>query len=221
MRSTPSLALRDGAQIRLTAARQLELELVVSGVPVATTSTAYLRPDVCARIGVEGRFGYCFEATAFDGFLLNKSIFVDKDYSVRICGTASVLARHDTVPDLGALLGAREAFLKHGNGRPLADSLERVRAGARNLLSQTLRKQAADSDGVIEAIARGDGDVIWFVGWVSRKGAAEVPAVVLDRRKFPAAIRCAYYSRADLPSRRSASSARSSLNGVRAHRRRR
>ena len=178
--------------------RQLELELVVNGVPVATTSTAYLRPDVCAKIGVEGCFGYCFEAAAFDAFLLNKSVFVDKDYSVRICGNGSLLARQDTLPDLGALLGAREAFLKRGDGRELVDSLERARAGARHLLSEPLRKPAAHSDGVIEAIAHGDGDVIWFVGWMSHKGAPEAPAVVLDRRKFSAGVRCAYYLRDDL-----------------------
>jgi len=178
--------------------RQLEVELVVNGVPVATTCTAYLRADVCAKIGVDGRFGYCFDAAVFDAFLPNKKIFADKDYSVRECGKSSFLGGQDDLPDLGALLDARDAFLKRGNGRALVDSLEQARERAHDLLFQPLRKLAADSDGVIEAIAHGDGGVIWFVGWISHMDAPEFPAVVLDRRKFPAGIRCAYYLRADL-----------------------
>jgi hypothetical protein len=175
-----------------------EVELVVNGAPVATTRASHARPDVCDAIGAQGRFGFCFDACVFDAFLLNKPVFAAKDFFVRVAGLDAMLPAHETLPKLGALLDAREAWLKHGEGRALIESLELAREGARELLFQPPRKSAAEADGVIEAIAFGSGNVVWFLGWASSRGAAEFSAVVLDRRKYAAGLRCAYYRRADL-----------------------
>lgn len=180
------------------AAIERDVELVVNGAPVATARATHVRGDVCDAIGMQGRFGFCFDASVFDAFLLNKPVFAGKDFFVRVVGQGGTLPAHDALPTLGALLEAREAWLKRSEGQALIESLELARQGARDMLFQPPRKTAADADGVIEAIAFGSGNVVWFLGWASSRGAAEFPAVVLDRRKYAAGLRCAYYRRADL-----------------------
>ncbi|MCW2283506.1 hypothetical protein M2323_001278 [Rhodoblastus acidophilus] len=180
------------------AAAECEVELVVNGAAVASARAAHARRDVCEAIGIQGRFGFCFDASVFDAFLLNRPVFAAKEFSVRIAGQGWTLPSHDGLPTLGALLEAREAWLKRSEGQALLESLEIARQGAGDMLFQPPRKTAADADGVIEAIAFGAGNVLWFLGWTSSRGAAEFPAVVLDRRKYAAGLRCAYFRRADL-----------------------
>ena len=100
---------------------ELEVELLVNGAPVATTRAETWRRDVCETIGLQGRFGFCFDAAVFDAFLPNKAVFALKDYGVRVTGQASMLQGREQLPDLGALLEAREAWLGRGEGQALIE----------------------------------------------------------------------------------------------------
>jgi hypothetical protein len=62
-----------------------------------------------------------------------------------------------------------------------------------------LRKSAGESDGCIESIAYGDNRIVWFVGWMARGHASHLSAIILDRRKYKAGLKCAFYQRPDLP----------------------
>ncbi len=175
--------LAEGAQL-------VELELLVNGVAIARTTTGSRRADICGLLEIEGNFGFCFEALHFDPFLINKSVFGPKSYSVRVVGASVILPRSEAVVDLAALLDSREAHLQIDDGQGLIEELTELQDRAAALLFQPLRKSAGESDGCIESIAYGENRIVWFVGWMARGHASHLSAIILDRRKYNAGLKC-------------------------------
>jgi hypothetical protein len=184
--------LAEGAQL-------VELELLVNGVAIARTTTGSRRADICDLLEIEGDFGFCFEALLFDPFLINKTVFDAKGYAIRVVGASVILPRSEAVTDLAALLYAREAYLQIDDGEGLIEELTDLQDKAAVLLFQPLRKSAGGSDGCIESIAYGDNRIVWFVGWMARGHASNLSAIILDRCKYKAGLKLAFYQRPDLP----------------------
>ena len=129
--------LAEGAQL-------VELELLVNGVAIARTTTGSRRADICGLLEIEGDFGFCFEALHFDPFLINKSVFGPKSYSIRVVGASVILPRSEAVIDLAALLDSREAHLQIDDGQGLIEELTELQDKAAALLFQPLRKSAGE-----------------------------------------------------------------------------
>jgi hypothetical protein len=193
----PQVGLTGWCVDRGGAARELEVELLVNGVAFALTSATLPRADASEEMGMEGRFGFCFDPSVFDSFLENKTHFIGRPYALRVCGETGILTSSQPHEDFAALLDAREALLARGDGEVLIDSLARLREASETLLPCPPARAA--EAGVIEAAAIGAGGLVWFIGWVAKKIPVEFSAVVLDKKRYPAGMRVVFYPRADLP----------------------
>ena len=92
------------------------------------------------------------------------------------------------IPDLSA--PPEDDLIRH---------LDHLRAGATRLLDTPLQARGEFHQGFIEMAAPDESGLAWISGWMPRNQPLEFPAVLLDRRKIPAAVALTAYPREDLP----------------------
>ena len=98
-----------------------------------------------------------------------------------------------------ARIRAENAPVKRSKTADFEQMLDELQDDAVALAEQAMRPMAEDVQGYIETIAVHSASQVWFMGWMKRGHLQEFSAVVVERRKFPAAVAVMSYLRDDLP----------------------
>jgi hypothetical protein len=177
------------------------LELCVGDVVVAETRTNYEREDIAAKLGVRALAGFMF-ATEHVYRLAGSSNEIDDRISVRIAGSGLALASHGALATVADVLDALRADRAPQTASTIADLellLDSLRAGAATLGERALQPLPENLQGYIETLAVDPSGQVWFMGWSKKGHLQEFSAVIVERRKFPAALAVMSYTRDDLP----------------------
>lgn len=187
----------------------VELELTVGEEAFALAVTFEPRPDLAPLLGFEGAFGFRFGPETFARLARLAPRRRALPVGVRVSGTDLFLRapqnRAPSVAELvetwqSAVLGALKPPERQlGRGERLLARLAELRVGAEALAARPLRPHSDHDVGQIDGVYPGTDGQVWLVGWMKRGVETEAPAVVVDRRKFPAGLALLRYERPDLP----------------------
>jgi hypothetical protein len=177
------------------------LELCVGSLVVATTSTALERDDIAAKLGLRAVAGFAFPPEQMRA-LADLTDEMDDEITVRIAGSGLHLAAAGAPRTLADMLDALRADLAPPPSSTIADLemlLDSLRAGATKLGERPLLPLPENLQGYVETLAVDTAGQVWFMGWIRRGHVQEFSAVIVERRKFPAALAVMSYTRDDLP----------------------
>ncbi len=179
----------------------VRLQLFVGDQPVAETYADGERADISAKLGRPARAGFSFDAEvmlSLPGFMEDP----DDAVTVRVAGAGTVLPTADRPPSIGDIIAQLRLDATPEPRSTIADFeflLDELRAGAEPLAEGALRPLPENLQGYIETVAVDTSGQVWFMGWMQRGHVQEFSAVVVERRKFPAAVAVMSYQRDDLP----------------------
>ncbi len=180
----------------------VRLQLCIGGRTVAETLATGERPDISAGLGVKAQAAFHFDAAAMQAL----GDFIDDPgdvLSVRLAATGQYLS-YKNRPVTGADILAHAApeapppSARHGSAE-LHLLLDELQAHAGSLTTQALRPLPEALQGYIETVALTSSGQVWFMGWMQRGHLQEFSAVVVEQRKYPAAVAVMSYLRDDLP----------------------
>jgi hypothetical protein len=179
----------------------VRLILCVGDQIVAETMAEGDRDDISSKLGRPARAGFSFDP---DVVLTLSSFMEDADdpIQVRIADTGDGLPCADRPPTIGEVIARLRADITPEPRSTIADFeylLDELRAAADPLAEAPLRPLAENLQGYIETVAVDTSGQVWFMGWIKRGHVQEFSAVLVERRKFPAAIAVISYGRDDLP----------------------
>jgi hypothetical protein len=178
----------------------VELELLVNELVIERVSTDFVRSDVNKQLGLQGTFGFRFEAHTLDRLLTNRRLLDDRAFSIRIAETRMTLRQSEAAGSWSEWLEARAELLQQDDVHSVFEILQRLVEEATPLLALPSRLTSASEVGVIEMVARGAQGVTWFSGWIRRERIGDRAAFIIDHRKFRAGVVMASFARSDLPS---------------------
>jgi hypothetical protein len=179
----------------------VQLHLCVGDHVVAETFADGDRADISNKLGRPARAGFAFDADA----LLAMSGFMDDPddpVSIRVAETGHWLASAGTPPTIGEIIAMMRAGSTPEPKSTIADFeflLDELRAAADILAEEALRPLPENLQGYIETVAVDTTGQVWFMGWMKRGHVQEFSAVVVERRKYAAAVAVMSYGRDDLP----------------------
>lgn len=179
----------------------VKLDLCVGGIVVAQALADGERDDIAAKLGCPARAGFAFPADVMT-LLSTSSDDLEAPVSVRIASTGQGLAIAGTPPTVSDILAALRAENAPGASATIADLellLDSLRVGATALGEKPLRPLAEHLQGYIETLAVDPAGEVWFMGWIKKGHVQEFSAVIVERRKYPAALAVMSYGRDDLP----------------------
>lgn len=185
------------------------LELVVGEDAFALAETGLRRPDIDGRLEGRSRSGFRFERDVFARLARLSAHRRALPVGIRIAGTDIRLMAGTEMPrSVGELVEAWQAAVLGGRRAPdpaatkgdrLLVRLAAFRMEAQELTNKPLRPFSDNEVGQIDAVHLAGEGQVWFLGWMKRGVEPEFPAVVVDRRKYPAGIAILHYERQDLP----------------------
>ncbi len=177
------------------------LQLCVGEQAVAETQADGERTDISAKLGRPARAGFAFGADvmlSLPGFMDDP----DDAVTVRVGATGHLLASAERPPTIGQIIAQLRIDATPEPRSTTADFellLDELRAGADVLAEGALRPLPENLQGYIETVAVDTSGQVWFMGWMKRGHVQEFSAVLVERRKHPAAIAVMSYLRDDLP----------------------
>ena len=177
------------------------LELCVGGVVVAQTRTSHPREDIAAKLGISASAGFAFTAEHMR-IVAAGTDEIDDQISVRIADaglTLAYLGLPATVADVLDALRADQAPPVASTIADLEMLLEALRTEASMLGDRALQPLPENLQGYVETLAVDPAGQVWFMGWMKKGHVQEFSAVIVERRKFPAALAVMSYTRDDLP----------------------
>ncbi|HZF74612.1 MAG TPA: hypothetical protein VE033_02095 [Acetobacteraceae bacterium] len=181
----------------------LRLELVVGESVIAHCHTALARPDVqLAGLGGRARPGFRFSGRALGPLHDLPAALRGERVAVRVSGTPYLLPAREALPTAEQLAGRlpRTPRATPGpRGVDVKQAIVRLEAEARRLTALPLRPDPKAQLGHIELVAADEDGLFWIGGWVHSLDSLEFPAVIVDKRKFPAGVSLVAYQRDDLP----------------------
>jgi hypothetical protein len=179
----------------------VKLELCVGKVVVADTLADGERDDIAVKLGCPARAGFAFPSD----LMLTLSACTDELedlVSVRIADTGQGLAYSGAAPSVADMLAALRAENTVQTSTTIADlelMLDALRTGANALGERALRPLPENLQGYVETLAVDPAGQVWFMGWMKKGHLQEFSAVIVERRKYPAALAVMGYGRDDLP----------------------
>lgn len=179
----------------------LRLELCLGQSVVAETLATADREDISAMLGQPVCSGFAFEGAV----MLTLPDFLDDTgdvLAVRVADTGRYLAMSGTPPNAADIIAWLRVETVPPAARPEADLetlMIALQADAAALLLAPLRPLPEALQGYIETVAVDAAGYVWFMGWMKRGHLQEFSAVVVERRKSPAAVAVMSYTRDDLP----------------------
>ena len=179
----------------------VRLQLCIGGQVVAETLASGERADISAKLGRPARAGFAFDAAVM-AMLPDFLDDTDDVLTVRVAETGQHLSSAERPPTAGEILARLRAEAVPETRSSTADMeylLDELQAGAAPLTELGLRPLPENQQGYIETIATDSAGQVWFMGWMKRGHVQEFSAVVVDRRKYPAAVAVMSYLRDDLP----------------------
>ena len=183
-------------------AEPLRLQLCIGGRTVAETLANGERDDISSGLGTKARAAFHFDAAAMQAI----PDFIDDPgdvLAVRLAATGQYLSFAGR-PVTGAdILAQADPHAESAPARPgpadLGPLLDELQSHAAALTGQALRPAPESLQGYIETVAVTSSGQVWFMGWMQRGHLQEFSAVVVERRKYPAAVAVMSYLRDDLP----------------------
>ena len=176
--------------------------LFVGEEPVAETTANGERADiVSAKLGRPVPAGFAFDAEVMQT-LSSYTDDPDVTLSVRVAETGHLLASSQRAPTVGEITAQLALEAKPEPRSTTADLellLDELRAGADAIAEAQLRPLPENLQGYVETLATDPSGQVWFMGWMNRGHVQEFSAVIVERRKFPAAVAVMCYERDDLP----------------------
>jgi hypothetical protein len=189
----------------------LRIELIVGGTPIYSIETSEARTDVDEVLGVRTLSGFRFGPEIYERLARLKPQRRHLRVNVRIANSRFVLMQPDRPPTVGELVAIwRSALLERLQERePIVTREERLTTRLALLRTQAeafrelpLRPTADNEVGQIEAVyLASGGGLLWMTGWVTKDTPTEMPAMIVDRQKYPAGASLLKYERQDLSSR--------------------
>jgi hypothetical protein len=179
----------------------VRLELCVGDVVVAETLSDLEREDIAAKLGKPARAGFRFAQDVMSALSAHADD-LDDIVHVRIAATGQSLVAAGGTPTIGEILDSMRAAHQPQAKRNVAELellLDDLRAGAASLAELSLRPLPENLQGYVEALAVDSVGQVWFMGWMKKGHVQEFGALIVDRRKFPAAVAVMSYARDDLP----------------------
>ncbi len=179
----------------------VRLTLCVGDQIVAETLAEAQRDDISAKLGRPARAGFKFDPEV----MLTLSDFMDDPddvISVRVADSVFYLPSAERPPTIGDMIARLRADAAPEQRSTTADFeylLDELRAAADPLTEEALRPLPENLQGYIETVAVDTSGQVWFMGWMKRGHVQEFSAVLVERRKFPAAVAVISYARDDLP----------------------
>ena len=180
----------------------VRLVLFVGEQAVAETLASVERPDIISpRLGRAVPAGFIFDAEVMQSL----STFMDEPddtLTVRVAQTGHLLASSQRAPTVGEITAQLAVESKPEPASTTADLevlLDELRAGADAIAEAQLRPLPENLQGYVETLATDVSGQVWFMGWMKRGHVQEFSAVVVERRKFAAAVAVMSYERDDLP----------------------
>jgi hypothetical protein len=177
------------------------LELCIGDRAVARTRTGQEREDIAAKLGLPAMTGFVFLPEQMRA-AISVTEEIDDQISVRIADAGLQLAFAGAQSTVARVLDALRADLAPLPATTTADLdmlLESLRAGAALLGERPLQPLPENLRGYIETLAVDPAGQVWFMGWIRKGHVQEFSAVIVERRKFPAALAVMSYARDDLP----------------------
>ncbi len=177
------------------------LELCAGERVVATVSTTLVRDDIAAKLGPRAVAGFSFPPETMRNAAGATDEMTD-EITVRIAGAGLGLASAGAPCTVAAVLDALRADLAPQPASTIADLellLDSLRAGGATLGERPLLPLPENLQGYVETLAVDTAGQVWFMGWIRRGHVQEFSAVIVERRKFPAALAVMSYTRDDLP----------------------
>jgi len=177
------------------------LELCVGKVVVATARTTLQREDIAAKLGTPAVAGFSFPPETMRA-AAGATNEIQDEITVRIAGAELKLAAAGTPRTVADLLDSLRADLAPQPASTIADLellLDSLRTGAQALAGRPLLPLPENLQGYVETLAVDTAGQVWFMGWIRRGHVQEFSAVIVERRKFPAALAVMSYTRDDLP----------------------
>jgi hypothetical protein len=177
------------------------LELCVGDVVVAQTLTDYERDDIATKLGARAIAGFTFGPEHMHALAASTDEIEDR-ISVRIAGTGLSLDSKGAPTRVADVLDALLAQQAPQTASTIADLellLDSLRTGAAQLGERVLQPYGENLQGYIETLAVDPAGQVWFMGWMRKGHVQEFSAVIVERRKFPAALAVMSYTRDDLP----------------------
>ncbi len=177
------------------------LQLCVGDQVVAETLADGEREDISAKLGRPARAGFSFGAEV----MLSLASYLDDPEDllvVRVAETGYGLTGADPSPTISEILNqlrADSAPQLPNSTEDLELLLEELRQSATDLAEYPLRPVPESLQGYVETIAVDASGLVWFMGWMKRGHIQEFAAVLVERRKYPAAVAVMGYARDDLP----------------------
>ena len=181
----------------------VRLQLCIGGRTVAETLASGERDDISTGLGVKARAAFHFDSAAMQAI----PDFLDDPgdvLSVRLAATGQYLSfagRPVTGADVVAQAGTQAAPApeRAASSADLGLLLDELQSHAASLAAQTLLPAPEALQGYIETVALTSSGQVWFMGWMQRGHLQEFSAVLVERRKYPAAVAVMSYLRDDLP----------------------
>ncbi len=180
----------------------IRLVLCAGEQAVAETLANGHRSDIIsAKLGRAVPAGFAFEAETMQIL----STFMDdpnEPITIRIAETGHLLASSGRAPTVGEIVAQLRLQAAPEPRDSVADFeflLDELRASGATLAEGQLRAQPENLQGYIETLAADTSGHVWFIGWMKRGHVQEFSAVVVERRKYPAAVAVMCYERDDLP----------------------
>ena len=177
------------------------LELCVGGLVVASTATVLERDDIASKLGTRAAAGFSFLPQLLET-AAGLTAAMDDEITVRVAGSALSLASAGGPCTVADVLNALRAARAPQPASTIADLellLDSLRAGAATLGERPLLPLPENLQGYLETLAVDAAGQVWFMGWIRRGHVQEFSAVIVERRKFPAALAVMSYTRDDLP----------------------
>ena len=180
----------------------VRLLLFVGDQAVAETFASGERSDIVSpKLGRAVPAGFAFDLEVMQSL----SSFMDdpnETITVRVADTGHLLASSQRAPTVGEITAQVLLEAKpepRSTAADLAFLLDELRAGADAIAESQLRPSPENLQGYVETLATDTSGHVWFMGWMNRGHVQEFSAVVVERRKFPAAVAVMCYERDDLP----------------------
>jgi hypothetical protein len=206
----PLVGIQGWALIADAPLERVRVELLVGRTVLQTVESGLARPDIDSLLGVRVTPGFQIPASIFPRLARLRSRRRDLPLRLRFAGTdIYLLAREETIT-VGMLVDAwRRAILRTLEAPPpvanaehrILNRLRQLRAEGDALQGLGLHPTSEGDAGFIEGFHVGPDGQLWFVGWILRGSDTEFPALLIDRREYPAGAITLQYERPDLAAR--------------------
>lgn len=184
------------------------VEFWIGDVLVGSTFASLSRDDVAEAAGASLAPGFVFTPDCFERASFLEPELLECRPIVRVSGGGPVLHSGEAPASGNVLVSDWQHHLLDGlssgglprsePGRHLLSRLGSHRGEAHRTAELPLAPIARNEIGRIESLCVTPSGRTWFVGWMKRSVDRELPAVIVDRQKFPSGLATVAYERSDL-----------------------